>query len=72
LTTKIKPKVALKGNQFNIVHFYDETERGLELLELFERAYEIYESKQLSRAVGWAKVDIVRYPDLAFKNMPNL
>jgi hypothetical protein len=72
LTSKNKPKKALAGFQFNVVHFYDETEKGLEILELFERAYEIFENKNLDRSVGWAKIDLVRYPDLAFKTVENL
>ena len=47
LTSKFKPKKALAGFQFNLIQFYDETESGLEMLDIFTRAYEIFESKNL-------------------------
>lgn len=72
LTSKNKPKKNLAGFQFNVVQFYDETESGLESLDIFTRAHEIFESKNLQRSIGWAQIDLVRYPDLAFKTVENL
>jgi hypothetical protein len=69
LTSKNKPKKVLAGFQFNFIQFYDETEFGLKMLDIFTRAYEIFESKNLERSIGWAKIDLVRYPDLAFKSV---